>query len=129
VIEHVPDPGAFVKEMVELVRPGGVIVIVTEDAWTSQYMWDRFRAQIRGQIPPFRSSTDHTFVFRASHLRVLLRKAGCDNVRTKVFCYTPDGESFHWKLYKGLFRALDRIIGYGEYVMAVGRRTPKKNHR
>ena len=31
VIEHVSDPCAFVKEMVELARPGGVIAVVTEE--------------------------------------------------------------------------------------------------
>ncbi len=29
------------REVVGLVRPGGVVVIATEDAWTSQTAWER----------------------------------------------------------------------------------------
>ncbi|HTY76877.1 MAG TPA: class I SAM-dependent methyltransferase [Candidatus Bathyarchaeia archaeon] len=122
VIEHLPDPRVFVKEMVELVRPAGVVVIATEDAWTSQYAWDRLRARMTGRIPAFRSSTDHTFVFRAQHLRALLLEAGCDDVRTASFSLPPARESLHWRLYKGLFRSLDRMLGHGEFLMAAGRR-------
>jgi len=124
LIEHLPDPRVFVKEMVDLVRPGGVVVIVTEDAWTSQYGWDRLRARVRGGIPPVRSSADHTFVFLAGHLRALLAEAGCDEVRTRSFSFRPTRESLHWRLYKGLLRAIDRRIGHGEFLMAVGRRAP-----
>ncbi len=122
VIEHVADPRGFVKDLVELVRPGGVIVLVTEDSWISQYAWDRCRARLLGRIPPFRSSTDHTFVFRGGHLEALLSEAGCDDVRARAFSYVPDGESPHWRLYKGFFRTFDRVLGHGEYLMAVGRR-------
>jgi len=124
LIEHLPGARVFVKEMVGLVRPGGVVVIVTEDAWISQYGWDRLRARVLGRIPPVRSSPDHTFVFQASHLRALLSEAGCDDVRTRSFSVRPARESLHWRLYKGLFRALDERIGHGEFLMAVGRRAP-----
>jgi hypothetical protein len=35
----------------------------------------------------------------------------------------PPGESLHWRLYKGLFRSLDRLVGHGEYLIAVARKT------
>jgi SAM-dependent methyltransferase len=126
VIEHLPDPRGFVKELVGLVRPGGVIVLVTEDAWISQYAWDRMRARLAGRIAPFRSSTDHTFVFRAGHLRTMLIEAGCDDVRARSFACRPSGERTHWRLYKGLFRTLDRLLGHGEFLMAVARRAPER---
>ncbi len=126
VIEHLPDPRAYVKETVELVRPGGIVAIVTEDAWISQYAWERLGARLRGRTPLFRSSTDHTFVFRAEHLRVLLGEAGCDDVRTQSFACRPARESLHWRAYKGAFRALDRMLGHGEFLMAVGRRATER---
>jgi hypothetical protein len=43
-------------------------------------------------------------------------------VRTRSFSFRPTRESLHWRLYKGLLRALDRRIGHGEFLMAVGRR-------
>ena len=122
VIEHLTDPRALVKEMVDLVRPGGVVAIVTEDAWTSQYAWDRAAAFVRGRLPAFRTSTDHTYVFRAVHLRRLLSEAGCDQVRTRSFTYRPERESLHWRAYKGLFRILDRALGHGDFLIAVGHR-------
>jgi SAM-dependent methyltransferase len=122
VIEHLPDPRVFAKEMVGMVHPGGVVVIVTEDGWTSQYAWDRVRSRLRGRIPPVHTSRDHTFVFQARHLRALLSEAGCDEVRTSSFSLPPVRESLHWRLYKGLFRGLDRALGHGDFLMAAGRR-------
>ncbi len=123
VIEHVEDPAAFVRALVAVTEPGGVVAIVTEDAWTSQWAFERGRARLRGQLPRFHTSRDHTFVFSAPHLERLLRDAGCDEVRTHAFSYVP-AESWHWKLYKGAFRTLDRWRGHGEYLMAVGRLRP-----
>jgi SAM-dependent methyltransferase len=123
VIEHLPEPRVFVKEMVGLVRPGGVVVIVTEDGWTSQYAWHRLRSRMRGRIPPVHSSSDHTFVFQARHLRALLAEAGCDAVRTCSFALPARHETLHWRMYKGLFRGLDRAFGHGAFLMALGRRS------
>ena len=123
VIEHVVDPAGFVSSLARFVRPGGVIALETENVWTSQYFWDRCRAAIVGRAAPFRTSTDHTFVFQSDHLRQFLVAAGCSDVRIKVFSERPDAESLHWRIYKGLFRSLDRIAGVGEYVLAVGRKS------
>jgi SAM-dependent methyltransferase len=129
VIEHVPDPRPFVAELVALTRPGGIVVIVTEDAWNAQYAWERGLARLRGRTPAFRSSFDHTFVFSAAHLERLLRAAGCDDVRTCTFSYVPQHESLHWRLYKGSFRTLDRVLGRGDFLMAAGRvgSDPRRN--
>jgi SAM-dependent methyltransferase len=122
VIEHVADPVRFVASLARLARPGGVIALETENIWTSQYLWDRCRAAFAGRPAPFRSSTDHTYVFDAAHLRRFLEGAGCREVRTRVFDERPDRESLHWRLYKGLFRSIDQIAGMGEYLLAVGRK-------
>src|SRR5439155_22425308 len=121
VIEHVSDPRMFVNDQVALVCPGGVVVIATEDAWTSQCAWERLSAQVRGHVPAFRSPTDHTFVFQARHLQTLLQDAGCA-VSTISFSRVPPHESLHWKMYKGLFRTIDRLIGHGDFLMAVAHR-------
>ena len=122
VIEHVAEPIAFVQSLTRALRPAGLIVIETENARISQYAWDRFRARVRGQIPAFRSSTDHTHVFQARHLETLLVQAGCAEVRTGFYPAAPAIESFHWRLYKGLFRSIDRLRREGEYLLAVGRK-------
>jgi len=121
VIEHVEDPRVFVGSMAALVRPGGLVVLVTEDAWSAQWGLTLLRARASGRIPRFHTSTDHTYVFRAEHLARLLRESGCDEVRTRSFSYRGAGESLHWRLYKTTLRAIDRASGHGDYLMAVGR--------
>jgi 2-polyprenyl-3-methyl-5-hydroxy-6-metoxy-1,4-benzoquinol methylase len=121
VIEHVADPRSFVREVIRLVRPGGVVAFITEDAWISQYAWQRLQARMTGGLPPFRSSRDHTFVFAASHLKRLMLSEGCEEVASASYHRVPQRESLHWKLYKQIFRIIDRLAGHGEFLMAVGR--------
>lgn len=125
VIEHVPDPQTTITQLVNTTRPGGVVVVSTEDALNSQYQCERALSFLRGRLPRYRSSTDHTFVFQAHHLVQLLRAGGCDEVFVKAYTILPDYESLHWRLYKGAFRALDRITNHGEFLIAVGRRAAR----
>lgn len=122
VIEHLPNPVSLVQEMLALVKPGGVIVVVTEDAWTSQYAWSRLWSRVTGRIPSFHTSCDHTFVFHASQLQQLMMRAGCEGVRTQSFTYSPPRESLHWRVFKGACRTVDRLLGHGDFLMGVGQR-------
>jgi 2-polyprenyl-3-methyl-5-hydroxy-6-metoxy-1,4-benzoquinol methylase len=122
VVEHVPDPRRFLFDLVALVRPGGWVVVATENVWHSQFVWDRFRAAMLARPAPFRSSTEHTFVFRPSHLVRLLEEAGCRDVNVRAYDRRPAGENLHWWAYKELFRTLDRWLGEGELLMATARR-------
>jgi 2-polyprenyl-3-methyl-5-hydroxy-6-metoxy-1,4-benzoquinol methylase len=122
VIEHVEDPRAFVGALVSLTTPGGLVVIVTEDAWSAQHEWTVTRDRMRGRIPQFHTATDHTFVFRAEHLRRLMTEAGCTDIATASFSYRASGESLHWRLFKMAMRGIDRLTGHGEFLIAVGRR-------
>jgi len=122
VIEHMNDPRAFVKQMLALVRPGGFIVLITDDAASSQYAWHRFTALISGRNVPLCSSSDHTFVFKENHIRAFLEEAGFRDIRLHKFNFVPERESFHWRMYKNLFRLLDRVTGRGEFIIAMGRR-------
>ena len=121
VVEHVTDPRAFVTEVVGLVRPGGVVVIATEDAWTSQAAWERHWSRLRLRVPEFRTATDHTYVYQARHLRKLLEEQRCE-VRTRSYTRDPGHENLHWRVYKTLFRSIDRALGHGDFLMAVARR-------
>lgn len=120
VIEHVEDPRAFVGALVSLAAPGGLLVIVTEDAWSAQHEFEVLRDRVRGRIPRFHTATDHTFVFRAGHLRRLMGEAGCTDIDTASFSYRASGESLHWRLFKSAMRGIDRLAGHGEFLMAVG---------
>ena len=60
VIEHISDPRQFTEDLVGLVRPGAVVTVVTDNAWVSQYAWERLYARLCGRIAPFRTSTGDT---------------------------------------------------------------------
>ena len=122
VIEHVLDPRAFVRNLVELTRPGGTVVITTENIWTAQYVFERAKALVRGQPSPYRTSSEHTFVFTGRHLERLLREEGCSEARAAAYRREPARGALHFRAYREAFRAVDRVAGSGEYLMAVGRR-------
>jgi 2-polyprenyl-3-methyl-5-hydroxy-6-metoxy-1,4-benzoquinol methylase len=122
VIEHVLDPRAFVRRMVELVRPGGLVVITTENVWTAQFVFERAKALARGRPSPYRTSSEHTFVFQGPHLERLLREEGCSEARSAAYERLPTQGNLHFRLYRETFRAIDRALGGGEYLMGVGRR-------
>jgi 2-polyprenyl-3-methyl-5-hydroxy-6-metoxy-1,4-benzoquinol methylase len=122
VIEHVLDPRQFVRRLVRLTRPGGVVVITTENVWTAQYVYERAKRLARGQPGPYRTSTEHTFVFQGRHLERLLREEGCSEARSSGYQRLPAQGALHFRLYRAAFRAVDRAAGTGEWLMAVGRR-------
>lgn len=122
VIEHVLDPRAFVRRMVRLAKPGGAVVITTENAWTAQFGFERAAHLLRGRPAPYRTSTEHTFVFQGAHLERLLREEGCAEARSAPYRRLPAQGNLHFRLYREAFRAIDRALGGGEYLMAVGRR-------
>lgn len=124
VIEHVSDPPAFVNSLVRVLRPGGAVVVVTDHRWTTLSRVQRLVARLRGQTPAFYTSTDHTFVFAREHVAGLMRAAGCSTIETAAFTHVPPGESAHWRAYKGFFRTLDRVRGWGDYMLIVGRKPP-----
>jgi 2-polyprenyl-6-hydroxyphenyl methylase/3-demethylubiquinone-9 3-methyltransferase len=122
VIEHVLDPAAFVQSLVRVLAPGGAAVVVTDHRWTTQYGFHRLMARLRGRVPPFFTSTDHTFVFAPEHVAALFTAAGCADIKTATFTHVPPGERWHWRAYKGMFRTLDRWRGWGDYMMIVARK-------
>lgn len=76
VIEHVLDVNAWLGEIRRILRPGGVLVVGTENA-SSLYgkLWTgSFRALRRKPWPP--TSTDHTYWFSPESLQAALANNG-----------------------------------------------------
>lgn len=124
VIEHVPDPRAFARSLINLAKPGGIVAVATEGIWTSQYALACATAWAKGTIAPYRSSTLHTFVFEERHLERLLKEEGCDRAKAVTYQRGAPGGNLHWRLYKQMFHTIDRLTGHGEWLMAVGHRAP-----
>lgn len=72
VIEHVPDPRAYVEKVAILLRPGGVFSLATPDV-------DSFPARLTGKRwVGYKLSEEHVYYFSVKTLRQMLDEAGFD---------------------------------------------------
>lgn len=85
VIEHVVDLDRFVRELHRVLRPDGLLWIGTETYRNAGYYLLRGGAVIRGKVPPFATSSEHTFVFTASTLRDVLTRRGFRVISVDVY--------------------------------------------
>lgn len=114
VIEHVPDPRAFVRRIHELLQPGGVLVLVTPDRSGAQARL--FQARWRSAI------ADHLNLFSAAHLRALLHSEGFAVERTRSWGGLAAGVAPTW-----LKRPADRLakwLNVGDVMAVRARRLP-----
>lgn len=89
VVEHVLDINSWLTEIARILRPGGVLVLGTENAdcaygtlWTLP-----FRLAGRTPWPP--TSTDHTYWFSRRILEGFLRRHGFADVSVSAYENTP----------------------------------------
>ena len=88
VLEHVPDPGAFLAELVRVARPGGRLLLTVPDA--------RSERLVAATAPPqYFEEPNHIRTFSADAFRNLVETAGLvvENQRF-VGCF----ESIYWPL-------------------------------
>lgn len=84
VIEHVPDPTAYVRRAAELLRPGGVITLATPDV-------DSLPARLAGRRwVGYKLSEEHIYYFSVQTLSKLLADAGFEVVNVRhIGKYVP----------------------------------------
>jgi 2-polyprenyl-3-methyl-5-hydroxy-6-metoxy-1,4-benzoquinol methylase len=76
VIEHVPDPKAYVTRIAELLKPGGVFALATPDI-------DSIPAKITGtRWVGYKLSEEHVYYFAPRTLQRMLNEAGMDVIDT-----------------------------------------------
>jgi len=122
-----PKPGSRVLEigcgygsMLTTMSKRGYRVIGSElSAKAAAFCRSKELDVVISRVPPVRPGSFDIVIAR--HLGRLLREAGCSEVRTMSFSEQADRESLHWRLYKGLFRTIDRAMGGGELLAAAGR--------
>jgi 2-polyprenyl-3-methyl-5-hydroxy-6-metoxy-1,4-benzoquinol methylase len=84
VIEHVPDPTAYVKRAAELIRKGGLISLATPDV-------DSLPARLAGRRwVGFKLSEEHVYYFSVQTLTRMLNDAGFEVINVRhVGKYVP----------------------------------------
>ncbi|MBV8084018.1 MAG: class I SAM-dependent methyltransferase, partial [Chloroflexi bacterium] len=68
VMDHLPDPASVLRESVELLRPGGVVLALNHDATA----WS---ARLMGERSPI-VDVEHTYLYSPKTMRRLLETAG-----------------------------------------------------
>jgi len=104
VIEHVFDPRSFVEKLLDLLRPGGILVLMTGDK-------DSYTARKMGSRWPLYVSPDHISFFSAKSVRQLLSRCECRVVKEEWrFMY------FHWGLGPVTLRFLMKLMEVAGFV-------------
>ena len=106
VLEHVFDPPAFVKDMVNRTRNGGLVIIATPNQ-ASPFSWSKMW---RGWI------ANHIYVMRRSMVRELMREAGLEIVAEQTWGGFPAPRTW-WQ--EALNKAA-KFFGVGDNMIIVG---------
>jgi 2-polyprenyl-3-methyl-5-hydroxy-6-metoxy-1,4-benzoquinol methylase len=80
VIEHFPHPEEIIRRCVELLRPGGALILRTPDARALNGQAGLFRSAYRHLAYPA-NTPEHVFHFTPEHLTSMLKGLGLDDVQ------------------------------------------------
>jgi SAM-dependent methyltransferase len=109
IIEHTQDPRKFLKDLHNLLRPGGWLVLSTPDT-------GHFLRYIMASRWPMLQPLQHTFLFSKRAMRSVLDASGYSNTRlenaTKTLSsdYLIDQIRHHNPLLQQLYRALSPLL-------------------
>ena len=102
VIEHVPDLNGFLQGINRILKPGGLVVVGTENHRNSWVPYRKVRSWLKGRwLPEFQTADHHTFYFSDRSLCYALEHAGFEIL--KVLVYSPSLED---KLAVSRFRSI-----------------------
>jgi SAM-dependent methyltransferase len=74
MLDHVPDPAAFVRAVVDMLEPGGVFVSITHNA-------QALSAKLLGERSPI-FDLEHMYLFNPGNLSRFFRKCGLERVES-----------------------------------------------
>ena len=116
LIEHVPEPGAFLNEVARVTKPGGYLILVTPDV--AGFQSKLFGKQWRSAI------ADHLHLFSYRVLRLLLEETGFEVVKKRSWGGLAAGAAPPW-----LKRPADtwaKRLNWGDVMIILGRRIDRR---
>jgi SAM-dependent methyltransferase len=121
VIEHMPDLHEFVGGIAQMLKPGGLTVIGTENHHNAWVMVRRLRSWLKGRrLPEFQTASHHTVYFSDRSLCRLVERHGLSVERCLVYTHAlaeklPGYRFRHWwsKLAFYLIHYADEWTGRG----------------
>ena len=133
VIEHVPDPGAFLRQVRSRLAPDGLLYVETPNIRSAVYALGRVLSQlidgagsgmIQRLFPP-----QHVQYFTKDSLSRLAIESGLEVVRadTRILPLSDIAASVATRWVVGILQVLDRVLRREILVWAVLRR-PQGNH-
>jgi 2-polyprenyl-3-methyl-5-hydroxy-6-metoxy-1,4-benzoquinol methylase len=119
VIEHVPDPKAYVHQAAELLRSGGVISLATPDI-------DSIPARLAGKRwVGFKLSEEHVYYFSVKTLSQMLNQAGFEVLDVRhIGKYVPlslfhDRLGMYFPWLARLLQAGEKLLGLSEWALYI----------
>jgi 2-polyprenyl-3-methyl-5-hydroxy-6-metoxy-1,4-benzoquinol methylase len=112
VIEHVPEPGDFLKEVFRITKPGGHFICVTPN--TASFQARFYRREWRSAI------ADHVHLFSLLNLKALMSRRGFEILKEGTWGGIPRGEA-PVPLKKIVDKAAKRF-GFGDVMILLGRK-------
>ncbi len=86
VLDHIPDPSAFVREILRALKPGGAVLSINHNI-------DSLTARILKERCPM-IDIEHTFLHTPSTMRALFERAGFTNI--SVYAVRNDYPLHYW---------------------------------
>jgi len=121
VLEHSYEPAALIRQLGELVKPGGHVLIATPNLAGAAMRWKTLLSRLRLKSRPFRhlDYPKHLVLFDRHNLPPLVAAQRLEVVRVETYTRaSSDSASKPVRL-----RAWDRL-GWGDNMLVLARRTP-----
>jgi SAM-dependent methyltransferase len=115
VIEHVSDLHAFAGGTFGMLKPGGLMVVGTENHHNLWVMVRRLRSWARGRrLPEFQTADHHTYYFSGRSLCALLERHGFTTVKCLVYTPSLTEKLTHYRFRSWLSKLAFYALHYGD---------------